>query len=58
MATHSSILAWKIPLTENWWATAHGITKTTTEQILILQMRTLESRGLDNLFWVTQLDNE
>ena len=24
--------------------------KNTTEQILILQMRTLESRGLDNLF--------
>ena len=29
-----------------------------TEQILILQMRILESRGLDNLFWVAQLDNE
>ena len=24
MATHSSILAWEIPWTETWWATAHG----------------------------------
>ena len=28
MATHSSILAWKIPWTEEptWWATIHGVT--------------------------------
>ena len=24
MATHSSILAWKIPCTD-WWTTAHGL---------------------------------
>ena len=28
MATHSSILSWRIPKTEEpWWATFHGITK-------------------------------
>ena len=27
MATHSSILAWKIPWTEDWWAPIHGVTK-------------------------------
>ena len=27
MATHSSILAWKIPWTGAWRATVHGITK-------------------------------
>ena len=27
MVTHSSGLAWKIPLTGVWWATVHGVTK-------------------------------
>ena len=28
MATHSSILAWRIPWTEGvWWAMIHGVTK-------------------------------
>ena len=27
MTTHSSILAWKIPWTGAWWATANGVTK-------------------------------
>ena len=28
MATHSSILAWRIPMDRGaWWATVHGITK-------------------------------
>ena len=27
MATHSSILAWKIPQTEAWRAIVHGVTK-------------------------------
>ena len=31
MATHSSILAWRIPLDRGaWWATAHGVTKSQT----------------------------
>ena len=31
MATHSSILAWRIPMDrEAWWATVHGVTKSRT----------------------------
>ena len=31
MATHSSILAWKIPgMGGAWWATVHGVTKSRT----------------------------
>jgi len=31
MATHSSILAWRIPMDRGaWWATVHGITKSQT----------------------------
>ena len=32
MATHSSILAWKIPWTEEaWWATVCGVAKSQTQ---------------------------
>ena len=32
METHSSILAWKIPMDKGaWWATVHGITKSRTQ---------------------------
>ena len=31
MATHSSILAWRIPKDRGaWWATVHGVTKSWT----------------------------
>ena len=31
MATHSSILAWRVPMDRGaWWATAHGVTKNQT----------------------------
>ena len=30
MATHSSILAWRIPWTEDWRATVHGVTMSQT----------------------------
>ena len=30
MATHSSILAWRIPWTEAWWATVCGVAKSRT----------------------------
>ena len=35
MATHSSILAWRIPMDRGaWWATAHVVTELdTTEQL-------------------------
>ena len=32
MATHSSILAWRIPMDKGaWWATIHGVTKSQTQ---------------------------
>ena len=30
VATHSGILAWRIPWTEAWQATVHGVTKSRT----------------------------
>ena len=31
MATHSSILAWRIPMDKGaWWATIHGVSKSLT----------------------------
>ena len=31
MATHSSILAWKIPMDKGgWWVTVHGVAKSLT----------------------------
>ena len=31
MATHSSILTWRIPMDrEAWWAAVHGVTKSRT----------------------------
>ena len=36
IATHSSILAWRIPMDRvTWWATVHGVRKEldTTEQL-------------------------
>ena len=32
MATHSNILAWRIPWTGAWWATVHGVAKNRTWQ--------------------------
>ena len=32
MATHSSVLAWRIPMDRRvWWATVHGVTKSLTQ---------------------------
>ena len=32
MATHSSILAWRVPSNRGtWWATAHGVAKSQTQ---------------------------
>ena len=32
MATHSSILAWRIPMDRGaWWATVHGVSKSLTQ---------------------------
>ena len=33
MATHTSILAWRIPMDRGaWWATVHGVSKSRTQQ--------------------------
>ena len=38
MATHSSILAWRIPVDRGaWWATIHGVTKNQTEWLSTAQ---------------------
>ena len=38
MATHSSVLAWRIPLDRGaWWATVHGVAKSQTQ---LKQLRT------------------
>ena len=35
MATHSSILAWRIPMDRGaWWATVHGVTKSESHDSL------------------------
>ena len=31
MATHASILAWRIPWRGAWWATVHGVRKSRTQ---------------------------
>ena len=30
MATHSSILTWRIPWTEDWWVIAYGVAESDT----------------------------
>ena len=49
METHSSILAWRIPMDrEAWWATVQGVTENqTTEQYIIAQHSV---RLLHNIF--------
>ena len=42
MATHSSILAWRIPMDRvTWWATVHGVAKSQTRLSSYTQHRTL-----------------
>ena len=31
MATHSSVLAWRIPWRGDWWATVYGVAKSWTQ---------------------------
>ena len=31
MAAHSSVLAWRVPGTEAWWAAVYGVTQNWTQ---------------------------
>ena len=33
METHSSILAWRIPWTEAWWAIVHRVSESDTTEV-------------------------
>ena len=49
MATHSSILAWRIPMERGaWWATVHGVAKSqtrlsTAQKLLLVSLLCLRS---------------
>ena len=46
MATHSSILAWRIPMDRGtWWATVHGVTKSQTRLSNTAQHGDLSTQG-------------
>ena len=46
MATHSSILAWRIPMDRGaWWATVHGVTKSQTQLSHWAQHRMEQTAG-------------
>ena len=56
MATHSSILAWRIPMDRRtWWATVRGVTESdTTERLSTAQHSIVQdlrsfSRAIDNI---------
>ena len=52
MATHSSILAWRIPVDRGaWWATIHGVAKS---HIHLTQFSTQHACGLLQGFFPTQ----
>ena len=52
MATHSSILAWRIPVDRGaWWATIHGVAKS---HIHLKQFSTQHACGLLQGFFPTQ----
>ena len=60
MATHSSILAWRIPMDRGaWWAVVHGVTKEsdTTERLNTharKQRNCLEKKEIEHCFLMMQ----
>ena len=43
MATHSSILAWRVPIERGaWWATVHGVTKSWTRMSAELKLNWMD----------------
>ena len=56
MATHSSILAWRIPMNRGaWWATVHGVTKSSRQSLSYSVHVTQETEVQSNLIIVTQV---
>ena len=56
MATHSSILAWRIPMDRGaWWATVYGVTKSQTQLHLTSITSLIFSPVYDNLDVGTEL---
>ena len=54
MATHSSLLAWKIPMDRGaWWATVHGVAKSRTQ--LSSKHRTAQHAPYDTIFLLEYL---
>ena len=52
-ATHSSILAWRIPMDRGgWWATAHKVAKSQTRQ---KRLTTQARMGLHEIMYVKLL---
>ena len=52
-ATHSSILAWRIPMDRGgWWATAHRVAKSQTQE---KQLTTQARMGLHEIMYVKLL---
>ena len=51
MATHSSILAWRVSMDrEGWWAAVHGVAKTRTQlrdlaEALLTYLKSSECKG-------------
>ena len=52
MATHSSVLAWRIPGTESWWAAVYGVAQSRT-RLKRLSSSSSGCRSLNNVwfFW-------
>ena len=51
MATHSTILAWKIPRTGGWWATVHRVTKSWTQLKRLGTQALGEDMGAPSVPW-------
>ena len=53
MATHSTILAWKIPWTGGWWAIVHKVTKSRTRLKRLGTQALGEDTGAPSVPWTT-----
>ena len=54
MATHSSILTWRIPLDRRaWWATVHGVTVLDTTKWLTLSLSLTSLKSQDYVLFIS-----